>query len=228
MIRAFRPACRPGGSPNPERCGGAKAGQRRPWMPANGKNGRTADENPARRMAGICLPALVQMCESGRVKNDGRGISRMSSVNRRIGERCRVGAVVAFAGVMSGCLSPHRTVVADVDPTGWAEPVTVRFANTDTLSACDLRLVVRYDGAFASSAVDLELTTLAPDSLRCTERFTLQVAARHAPAPLMRDTAVLYRRNAVLNRRGEYALTIRPLEPVRGIEAVGLDIVESE
>ena len=104
-------------------------------MPANGKNGRIADENPARRMAGICLPALVQMCESGRVKNDGRGISRMSSVNRRIGERCRVGAVVAFAGVMSGCLSPHRTVVADVDPTGWAEPVTVRFANTDTLSA---------------------------------------------------------------------------------------------
>ena len=152
----------------------------------------------------------------------------MSSVNRRIGERCRVGAVVAFAGVMSGCLSPHRTVVADVDPTGWAEPVMVRFANTDTLSACDLLLVVRYDGAFASSAVDLELTTLAPDSLRCTERFTLQVAARHAPAPLMRDTAVLYRRNAVLNRRGEYALTIRPLEPVRGIEAVGLDIVESE
>ena len=227
MIRAFRPACRPGGSPNPERCGGAKAGQRRPWMPANGKNGRTADENPARRMAGICLSALCKSANRG-VKNDGRGISRMSSVNRRIGERCRVGAVVAFAGVMSGCLSPHRTVVADVDPTGWAEPVTVRFANTDTLSACDLRLVVRYDGAFASSAVDLELTTLAPDSLRCTERFTLQVAARHAPAPLMRDTAVLYRRNAVLNRRGEYALTIRPLEPVRGIEAVGLDIVESE
>ena len=152
----------------------------------------------------------------------------MSSVYRRIGERCRMGAVVAFAGVMAGCLSPHRTVVADVDPTGWTEPVTVRFTNADTLSACDLRLVVRYDGAFDVPAVDLELITVAPDSIRCSERFTLQVVRRPAPAPLLRDTVVPYRRNAVLDRCAEYSLTIRPLESVRGIEAVGLDIVESE
>lgn len=146
----------------------------------------------------------------------------------RIGRGGRVYAIAVFAAVLCGCMSPHRTVVADVDPTGWEDAVTLRFANADTLSLCDLRLVVRYDGAFEATSVDLELTTLAPDSLQCTEPFALHVVPRSAPAPLLRDTAVLYRRGVVLKRCGDYTLTIRPLEPVRGIEAIGLDIVESE
>ena len=41
------------------------------------------------------------------------------------------------------------------------------------------------------------------------------------------DTAVLYRRRAVLRCAGDYRMTIRPCRPVRGIEAVGVTIEKS-
>lgn len=127
----------------------------------------------------------------------------------------------------AGCLSHHRSAVADVDPRGWNDAAEVSFANADTLAPCDLWLVVRYDAAFAGEPVELEVTTVAPDSLRLSERFTLRLPVSRGPAPLLRDTAVLYRRRAVLRRTSEYRMTIRPDEPVRGIEAVGIAIEKS-
>ena len=128
----------------------------------------------------------------------------------------RAGLLLALLPA-AGCLSPHRSAVADVDPLGWREAAEVRFPNADTLAVCDLWLVVRYDAAFAGGPVDLEVTTVAPDSLRATEPFTLRLC----------DTAVLYRRRAVLRCAGDYRMTIRPCRPVRGIEAVGVTIEKS-
>ena len=85
----------------------------------------------------------------------------------------------------------------------------------------------RYDAAFAGGPVDLEVTTVAPDSLRATEPFTLRLAPSRGPSPLLCDTAVLYRRRAVLRCAGDYRMTIRPCRPVRGIEAVGVTIEKS-
>ena len=120
----------------------------------------------------------------------------------------RAGLLLALLPA-AGCLSPHRSAVADVDPLG------------------DLWLVVRYDAAFAGGPVDLEVTTVAPDSLRATEPFTLRLALSRGPSPLLCDTAVLYRRRAVLRCAGDYRMTIRPCRPVRGIEAVGVTIEKS-
>ena len=122
----------------------------------------------------------------------------------------RAGLLLALLPA-AGCLSPHRSAVADVDPLGWREAAEVRFPNADTLAVCDLWLVVRYDAAFAGGPVDLEVTTVAPDSLRATEPFTLRLA----------------RRRAVLRCAGDYRMTIRPCRPVRGIEAVGVTIEKS-
>ena len=91
--------------------------------------------------------------------------------------------------------------MADVDPLGWREAAEVCFPNADTLAVCDLWLVVRYDAAFAGGPVDLEVTTVAPDSLRATEPFTLRLAPSRGPSPLLCDTAVLYRRRAALRGR---------------------------
>ena len=131
----------------------------------------------------------------------------------------RAGLLLALLPA-AGCLSPHRSAVADVDPLGWREAAEVRFPNADTL-------VVRYDAAFAGGPVDLEVTTIAPDSLRATEPFTLRLAPSRGPSPLLCDTAVLYRRRAVLRCAGDYRMTIRPCRPVRGIEAVGVTIEKS-
>ena len=72
----------------------------------------------------------------------------------------RAGLLLALLPA-AGCLSPHRSAVADVDPLGWREAAEVRFPNADTLAVCDLWLVVRYDAAFAGGPVDLEVTTVA-------------------------------------------------------------------
>ena len=73
----------------------------------------------------------------------------------------RAGLLLALLPA-AGCLSPHRSAVADVDPLGWREAAEVRFPNADTLAVCDLWLVVRYDAAFAGGPVDLEVTTVSP------------------------------------------------------------------
>ena len=62
----------------------------------------------------------------------------------------RAGLLLALLPA-AGCLSPHRSAVADVDPLGWREAAEVRFPNADTLAVCDLWLVVRYDAAFAGA-----------------------------------------------------------------------------
>lgn len=103
----------------------------------------------------------------------------------------RAGLLLALLPA-AGCLSPHRSAVADVDPLGWREAAEVRFPNADTLAVCDLWLVVRYDAAFAGGPVDLEVTTVAPDSLRATEPFTLRLA------PLARAVAAAVRYGGTL------------------------------
>ena len=97
----------------------------------------------------------------------------------------RAGLLLALLPA-AGCLSPHRSAVADVDPLGWREAAEVRFPN-----------------------------------------FTLRLAPSRGPSPLLCDTAVLYRRRAVLRCAGDYRMTIRPCRPVRGIEAVGVTIEKS-
>ena len=134
--------------------------------------------------------------------------------------------MAVMALVLTSCTSPCR-MMADVGIGAWHEPAELFIDNEDTLAPCDLWLVVRYDAAFAGEPVELEVTTVAPDSLRLTERFTLRLPVSRGPAPLLRDTAVLYRRRAVLRRTGEYRMTIRPDEPVRGIEAGGIAIEKS-
>ena len=78
----------------------------------------------------------------------------------------RAGLLLALLPA-AGCLSPHRSAVADVDPLGWREAAEVRFPNADTLAVCDLWLVVRYDAAFAGGPVDLEVTTARRSLSRC-------------------------------------------------------------
>jgi len=146
-------------------------------------------------------------------------MERMKATNRIL----RAGLLLALLPA-AGCLSPHRSAVADVDPRGWSEAAEVRIANSDTLAVCDLWFVVRYDAAFAGDPFDVDVTTVAPDSLRLTERLALRLAPVHGSSPLMRDTAVLYRRRAVLRREGDYRIAIRPCRRVRGIEAVGISV----
>ena len=52
--------------------------------------------------------------------------------------------------------------------------------------------------------------------------------AAHTPAALSREADLPYRRRIRFARTGDYCITVTPGRPVKGIEAVGINIVKSE
>lgn len=128
----------------------------------------------------------------------------------------------------AGCVSPHRTVVTDVDPAGGWKEAALRFVNDDTLGRYDLRFVVRYDRTLGGRILDWDVTFESPDSLSFTERFAFRPEPARGPVSLLCDTAVCYRRDVVLRRRGDYALIVRPRTSVAGVHAVGIDLAAAE
>ena len=60
------------------------------------------------------------------------------------------------------------------------------------------------------------------------EAFRLALPAAHTPAALSREADLPYRRRIRFARTGDYCITVTPGRPVKGIEAVGINIVKSE
>lgn len=133
-----------------------------------------------------------------------------------------IAAATAFAA--AGCIAPQPAVVAEVDPRGWDEPVTLVVRNDDTLSLRTLSVVLRYNGDFRCDSLPLDITVLRPDAGRFAERVVLHPCYPYSPAAVAATENIAYRRRSVLDRGGWYLFTIRPVQPVRGIEAVGINI----
>ena len=154
-------------------------------------------------------------------------VARLHATRTRL--VAKVAAGVAFAaGSMTGCTTPYRSIVADVPVSNWTEPVVLTLPNSDTLACYDWQLFVRNDERIVADTFTLRITVISPDSLRVGESFLVRMPVRSTtPAALLCETLVDYRRNVRLHRTGDYRLTIEPVRPLRGIEAVGLQTVKS-
>lgn len=136
--------------------------------------------------------------------------------------------VLLAALLAGGCVSPHGAVVADVDATSWHAPAVIDLANTDTTTLRDMDVFLRCNDLFAEDSLTVRIAVLTPDSLRCEEPFVLTVPHAHTPAAIARETVLPYRRRIRFARTGDYRITITPGRPVKGVEAVGINIVKSE
>lgn len=135
------------------------------------------------------------------------------------------GAVALLAG---GCAAPPQGGVTDVDPARWERPAQIVLKNGDTTSRRDMALFLRCDDRFDEDTLTLRITFRTPDSLRTEERFTASIPRTTTPAALRRIAVLPYRRRVWLARTGDYRVEIRPCRPVRGVEAVGITLQESE
>lgn len=133
-------------------------------------------------------------------------------------------ALVLALLLLSGCIAPQPVEMHDVDPRGWAEPVTLVVANDDTLSLRRLSFVVRYDTDFRDDAVELDLNVIQPDAASFSENVLLCPSRPYSPSSVATTETIAYRDNSVLCQRGNYLFTITPLKPVRGVEAIGINI----
>ena len=73
----------------------------------------------------------------------------------------------------------------------------------------------------------IRIATVTPDSLRFGEWFLLVIPHPKGPAALMREAAIPYRRRIRLTQHGDYRCSVTPVRPVRGVEAVGVDLQQS-
>lgn len=138
-------------------------------------------------------------------------------------------AITATAALLAvGCVSPHGALVTDVDAASWDTPAVITLDNADTTTLRDINLFLRCDNRFAEDTLTVRITVRTPDSLRHTEPFLLAIPPAHAPAALSSETSVPYRRRVCFGRTGDYHVTITPCRPVKGVEAVGINIVKSE
>lgn len=136
--------------------------------------------------------------------------------------------LLAIWGSLTGCLHPTQAVMADVDLYGWHEGAVVEVENGDTATLRDLSLVIRSNRSFRADSLRLELFVETPDSMQFTETVGFPVHHPRRAAALRTVDEIPYRRRVVLNRPGTYRITLTPVVPVEGIEAVGINIVKSK
>ena len=122
------------------------------------------------------------------------------------------------------CKKADLTVVmSDVNINNWSETATIVRANEDTESLYDLNIVLHANNNFSSEDLEFEVTMTSPDAVRHTERIALSCdPSRQVIAAHSNDIEIPYRRNVRLTAEGTYTFTLRPLKPLKGVEAAGI------
>ena len=133
-------------------------------------------------------------------------------------------SVVALL-LFTQCRMAECTVVMeDVDINNWCNEVSVSYTNNDTEHDYDLSLVLHVNRRFTAKQLDVEIVTMTPDSLRYGERVSLPVNFKwESPTTPMTDIAIPYREDVHLRCKGEYKVTITPLNDVVGVAAAGIN-----
>lgn len=136
-------------------------------------------------------------------------------------------AVIAVATLLLfvQCRTTECTVeMEDVDINGWSDEITLSYTNDDTTTNYDLSLMLHINRRFAAEQVEVEIITMTPDSLRYGERVSLPVNFEwESPTTPMCDIALPYRKDVHLRCKGEYKMTITPLQSITGVAAAGIN-----
>ncbi len=144
---------------------------------------------------------------------------------RRLG----TGAAAVWAALCcAGCRPDVQALAAEVDPAGWEAPVTLHLPNADSTGFRDWQIFLRADRRLAADTFTLQITVRTPDTLQYDEYLPVRLPAAQAPAARLTEATIDYRYRVRLARTGDYRVSIRPLRPLRGITAVGLQTLKSE
>ena len=168
-------------------------------------------------------PAITATEAAAKAAITAERIKTNSAVKRSAGHI----AAVAAALLAGSCVSPHQSAVTDVNPARWDSRAEIRLPNADTVSLRDAVIFLRCNDRFAEDTLTVRIATVTPDSLRFGEWFLLVIPHPKGPAALMREAAIPYRRRIRLTQHGDYRCSVTPVRPVRGVEAVGVDLQQS-
>lgn len=133
--------------------------------------------------------------------------------------------VLAMVLAFVGCAMPDNVVLyTDVNVVKWSDKATVELDYKDEPRTCDMDMLFHINRHFIADTLSLEITTITPDSLRYTEKLCVPVAVEWNDSDSRSvDLSVPYRRDVTLDRQGVYAISIRPVVPVSGVESAGVN-----
>lgn len=135
-------------------------------------------------------------------------------------------AVAAPLVVACGGGDKRHAEVHDIEGEVWDHTEEFVYSNNDSLMRRDISIVVRYDMDYVADSVPLRILTISPDSLLYEEPFTLHIP--HLADMYPEEQSFVYRRDVVLQRKGDYRFRITPESPVEGIMAVGMVVSDKE
>ena len=134
-------------------------------------------------------------------------------------------AMMVIATVFTSCNQPnHKVEMHDMERCAWSAAEEFVYNNSDSLSQRDISIVVRYGNDYVADSVAMHILTISPDSMVVEEPFTLRIPRIKEVRP--EEQTFIYRRNVVLNRKGEYHFRLTPDSLVEGISSIGIMVGE--
>lgn len=134
-------------------------------------------------------------------------------------------AMMVIAALFTSCNQPnHKVEMHDMEECVWATAEEFVYNNSDSLSQRDISIVVRYGSDYVADSVAMHILTISPDSMVVEEPFTLRIPRIKEVRP--EEQTFIYRRNVVLNRKGEYHFRLTPDSLVEGISSIGIMVGE--
>jgi hypothetical protein len=132
--------------------------------------------------------------------------------------------VAMLAAMLSiGCMSRFDSVAVDVPPSGWSEPVEMRYANHDTLTIRSLTVALRHATTITSSAGRYVMVSVSPSG--AARRDTLAIPIVFDPRRNKTGEAVAERPlRRRLDESGEWLFVVTPMQRTEGVWSVGLEI----
>ena len=142
----------------------------------------------------------------------------------------RISALVAMIlmVVMVGCVTPHRSVVVDIDPQYWGTAEISEIKNSDTTSLVDINIFMRFRRDIISDTIPLNIKTTAPDSAIYSEDFTIYPTDPQTIEQRDNMALIPYRRRCQLSQVGIYRFSLRPYKAVVGAECIGITIIDNK
>ena len=138
----------------------------------------------------------------------------------------RVIVVALMAMALGGCLAPQNVHMMRVNMRAWSETSNVVYENSDSLSLRSINIALRYNDNFSATLLPLKIAVTAPDSTRFEEVVEIKINHPRTALTVATTETLPYRDSALLSQKGTYIFAFTPLDKVRGVEAIGIEIRE--
>ena len=139
----------------------------------------------------------------------------------------RVGALSVAVSLLLlvSCMAPDTAKMASVSPRSWSEPASVVVENVDTLSLRRISIAVRYNSDFDGTMLPLAIKVLAPDGRVFEEEQSFPLRQSGGATVVSVSESLPYRDDVLLSTSGKYMFVFEPRAEVRGVEAIGVEIL---